>query len=109
MDSLPVRFDTSSIADDPEFKRLVAELSLAQTALTSYLNRALELKLTQDKDDGDSTHTETVEQRTVKILMEQLEQLREICKHETLRSAGSDAFVGISNAMACIAEKIDNL
>ena len=45
MDSLPVRFDTSSIADDPEFERLVTELSLAKMALTSYLNRTLELKL----------------------------------------------------------------
>ena len=50
---------------------------------------------------------ERTKQRTVEILMEQLEQLREICKHETIRTAGSDAFVGISNAMAGIADKID--
>lgn len=55
MESLPIRFDTSSIKDDPEFKRLLSDLSLAKMALTSYLNRALELKLIPGKSGSDET------------------------------------------------------
>lgn len=49
MESLPVRFDTSSIADDPEFKRLLTNFSNARMELSAYLNRAMDLTVKPEK------------------------------------------------------------
>lgn len=49
MESLPVRFDTSSIADDPEFKRLLTNFSNARMELSAYLNRAMDLTVAPEK------------------------------------------------------------
>ena len=54
MDGFPVRFDVSNIQDDPEYQKLVVAFVEARTALSTYLNRYMDLTLVsaQKSDAG---------------------------------------------------------
>ena len=51
--SIPVKFDTTNIAEDPEFNRLLLDFSNARMALSEYMNKKCDLILQPTQNGGE--------------------------------------------------------